>query len=86
MRSTPGCWPVVPHSRTILRLRRRHRRVLEAICAHPAITNIQWRDIEALFIELEADISEREGSRVAVVRFPAGTSIRHWLAQHGVVP
>ncbi len=31
--------------------------------------NIQWRDIEALFAELGAVISEREGSRVAVVLF-----------------
>jgi len=31
--------------------------------------NIQWRDIEALFVELGADISEREGSRIAVVLF-----------------
>jgi hypothetical protein len=31
--------------------------------------NIPWRDIEALFVELGADISEREGSRVAVVLF-----------------
>ena len=31
--------------------------------------NIQWRDIEALFQELGAEISEREGSRIAVVLF-----------------
>ncbi len=31
--------------------------------------NIQWRDIEALFVELGAEVSEREGSRVAVVLF-----------------
>ena len=30
---------------------------------------IQWRDIEALFAELGAEITEREGSRVAVVLF-----------------
>jgi hypothetical protein len=37
--------------------------------ARPASANIQWRDIEALLIELGAEISEREGSRVAVVLF-----------------
>ncbi|WP_220149608.1 type II toxin-antitoxin system HicA family toxin [Pseudidiomarina tainanensis] len=31
--------------------------------------NVQWRDIEALFVEIGAEVSEREGSRVAVVLF-----------------
>ena len=35
----------------------------------PVSSNIQWRDIEALFADLGAEISEREGSRVAVVLF-----------------
>ncbi|MGE4239973.1 type II toxin-antitoxin system HicA family toxin [Ramlibacter sp.] len=30
---------------------------------------MQWRDVEALFHELGAEISEREGSRVAVFLF-----------------
>ena len=50
-------------------MRRKHQRTLQAIFAHPARANIQWREIEALFVELGADISEREGSRVAVVLF-----------------
>jgi hypothetical protein len=50
-------------------MRRKHRRTLEAIFAHLIRANIPWRDIEALFVELGADISEREGSRVAVVLF-----------------
>jgi hypothetical protein len=50
-------------------MRRKHRKTLEAIFAHPMRANIPWRDIEALFVELRADISEREGSRVAVVLF-----------------
>jgi hypothetical protein len=50
-------------------MRRKHQRTLEAIFAHPVSANIQWRDIEALFIELGAEISQREGSRVAVVLF-----------------
>ena len=50
-------------------MRRKHRRTLEAIFAHPIRANIPWRDIETLFVELGADISEREGSRVAVVLF-----------------
>jgi hypothetical protein len=50
-------------------MRRTHRRTLEATFAHPVRANISWRDIEVLFVELGADISEREGSRVAVVLF-----------------
>lgn len=50
-------------------MRRRHQRTLESIFAHPVSANVQWRDIEALLIELGAEVSEREGSRVAVVLF-----------------
>ena len=50
-------------------MRRKHQRTLEAICAHPVNANIHWRDIEALFQELGAEVSEREGSRIAVVLF-----------------
>jgi len=50
-------------------MKRRHQRTLEAIFARPTSANIQWRDVEALFIELGAEVSEREGSRVAVVLF-----------------
>lgn len=47
----------------------KHRKTLELIFSRPASANIQWRDIEALFIELGAEISEREGSRVGVRLF-----------------
>ncbi|HSQ06599.1 MAG TPA: type II toxin-antitoxin system HicA family toxin [Chromatiaceae bacterium] len=47
----------------------KHRRTLEAIFARPASGNIQWRDIEALFRELGAEVTEREGSRVGVRLF-----------------
>ena len=50
-------------------MRRKHRRTLELIFIRPTSANIQWLDIEALFVELGAEISEREGSRVAVVLF-----------------
>ena len=39
------------------------------IFTHPTSANIQWRDLEALFTALGAEVSEREGSRVAVVLF-----------------
>jgi len=39
------------------------------IFGRPTSGNVRWRDIEALFAEIGADISEREGSRVAVILF-----------------
>lgn len=50
-------------------MKRKHQKTLDAIYARPVSANIQWRDIEALLLELGADISEREGSRIAVVLF-----------------
>jgi len=50
-------------------MKRRHQRTLELIFAHPTSGNVQWRDIEALFTEMGAEVSERAGSRVAVVLF-----------------
>jgi hypothetical protein len=50
-------------------MKRKHVKTLEAIFARPVSANIQWRDIEALLIELGAEIIEREGSRIAVVLF-----------------
>ena len=50
-------------------MKRRYQRTLERIFARPASANVQWRDIQALFVEMGAEVSEREGSRVAVVLF-----------------
>lgn len=50
-------------------MKRKHQKTLEAIFAHPVSANVQWRAIESLFSELGAEISEREGSRVAVILF-----------------
>ena len=50
-------------------MKRKHQRTLELIFARPVSGNVQWRDIQALFVELGAEVSEREGSRVAVVLF-----------------
>ena len=47
-------------------MKRKRQKTLEAIFARPVSGNVQWRDIEALFVELGAEISRREGSRVAV--------------------
>ena len=45
---------------------RKHRKTLEAIFEKPERANIAWRDIEALFMALDAEISEGSGSRVRV--------------------
>ncbi|PIT78601.1 type II toxin-antitoxin system HicA family toxin [Limnohabitans sp. B9-3] len=50
-------------------MKRKHQKTLDAVYARPVSANIQWRDVEALFLELGADISEREGSRITVVLF-----------------
>ena len=50
-------------------MKRKHQRTLELIFARPVSGNVQWRDVEALFEELGAEVSEREGSRVAVFLF-----------------
>jgi hypothetical protein len=50
-------------------MKRNSQRTLEAVFAHPTSGNVRWSDIEALFKELGAEVSEREGSRVAVILF-----------------
>lgn len=45
-------------------MKRRHQRTLEAIYAHPISGNIPWRDIEAFFVELGAEVkySQMDGA------------------------
>lgn len=50
-------------------MKRKHQKTLGLIFARPVSANVQWRDIEALFVELGAEVTELEGSRVAVVLF-----------------
>jgi HicA toxin of bacterial toxin-antitoxin, len=47
-------------------LRRKHRRILEAVFTDPVPASIRWDDIEALFLALGATITEGSGSRVHV--------------------
>ena len=51
-------------------MKRKHRRTLAAI--YNVQANLDWADVEALFVELGADLRERAGSRVRF-RFPDGT-------------
>jgi hypothetical protein len=50
-------------------MKRKHQRTLEQIFNRPTSGNIPWTDIESLFKSLGADVSERSGSRIAVVLF-----------------
>jgi hypothetical protein len=45
---------------------KRHRKTLEAIFEDPIRANIVWRDIEALFVALGAEVTEGSGSRIRV--------------------
>ena len=44
----------------------KHERTLAAIFAEPTRANIDWADIEALFVSLGATVEEGRGSRVRV--------------------
>ncbi len=50
-------------------MRRKHQKTLEKIYRRPTSGDIAWSDIESLFKALGADVTERAGSRVAVVLF-----------------
>ena len=50
-------------------MKRRPRKTLTSIFRHPTSGNIPWRDVEALFVDLGAEVSEREGSRIGVRLF-----------------
>jgi len=45
----------------------KHQKTLEAIFDKPERSDINWFDIEKLFIGLGGKVSEREGSRIAVL-------------------
>lgn len=50
-------------------MKKKHQKTLELIFKRPVSGNIHWSDIESLFVALGAGVSERAGSRVAVVLF-----------------
>lgn len=50
-------------------IKAKHRKTLVLIFKRPVSGNISWADIEALFIALGGDVSEREGSRIGVFLF-----------------
>lgn len=50
-------------------MKRKHKSTLELIFHKPVLASIHWADIESLFIELGAELTEREGSHIAVFLF-----------------
>lgn len=52
-------------------MKRKHQATLERIFVRPVSGNVKWREVEALLLELGADIEEAEGSRITVVLFGA---------------
>lgn len=50
-------------------MKRKCQITLQKLFKHPVSANIKWSDIETLLIELGAEISEREGSRIGVKLF-----------------
>jgi hypothetical protein len=50
-------------------MKRKHRKTLELIFSRPISGSIKWNDIEAMFVAIGAEVSQREGSRVAVYLF-----------------
>lgn len=50
-------------------MKAKYQRTLKLIFSHPTAASIKWQDLIALFKDLGAEITEREGSRVAVYLF-----------------
>lgn len=50
-------------------MKRKHAKTIELIFHRPVSGNIKWKDIEALFISLGAETTEREGSRLEIYLF-----------------
>ena len=50
-------------------MKRKSSKTLALIFARPVSGGIKWHDIEAMFTDLGAKVSEREGSRVGVKLF-----------------
>ena len=50
-------------------MKHKHQKILEQIFSHPVSANIKWKDIEALFSSLGAELIEHEGSRIEVFLF-----------------
>ncbi len=52
-----------------MQLKRGSRRTLEHLFARPTRGTIRWKAIETLFLDLGAELTEREGSRIGIYLF-----------------
>jgi hypothetical protein len=50
-------------------MKRKSQKTLALIFSRPVPGGIKWRDIESLLVDLGANVSEREGSRIGVKLF-----------------
>lgn len=50
-------------------MKRKHSATMRLIFARPVSGSVKWKDVEALFEALGAEITERAGSRVGVFLF-----------------
>jgi len=50
-------------------VKKKHIKTLALVFKQPVSANVDWKDIESLFVGLGAEISEREGSRIGVRMF-----------------
>jgi predicted RNA binding protein YcfA (HicA-like mRNA interferase family) len=50
----------------VVKLRKKHRKTLQAIFVNPIRTNIKWDEVESLLLALKAELSEGRGSRLRV--------------------
>ena len=48
-------------------MRKKHADTLNDIFRTPVLSNVKWSDIESLFINLGASVTEGRGSRVRIV-------------------
>ncbi|MHA1548524.1 MAG: hypothetical protein ACTSU0_11490 [Alphaproteobacteria bacterium] len=55
----------------------RHRKILQALFAHPVSGNISHRDVEHTLVELGAELSTRKGSRTSVTLNGHSTTFHH---------
>ena len=48
-------------------MRKKHKDILKAIFHQPVLSSVKWKDVEALFVALGAEIEEGNGSRVRIL-------------------
>lgn len=44
----------------------RHRKVLHQLFQHPIASNVRFKDVEAVLVELGADLSNHSGDKIGV--------------------